>query len=461
MRKEDLSEINERFGDILNLGRFSAFFRWTSIKDIIRLLKKDFDSISLEFVEQNTKLNNLMDTNDELNKKIELKELEIKNNQDNYNKLKVDKNTLYNDKERLNEEIKILEKKVSSNETSDKKDQEILTELKSNKKTLEDRNSDLNNRIKELEKELSSTKKELEVVKDKYEEKSRSTDEVKERYENKLLSLEEEEKKVIEKKHKDMELTWSKHEELVSLKMQEICERLAITLISPSDYEYSKRPDNSVMIANEYIIFDAKSPGNYEKLDNFSNYLKDQAEKANKYAKHEKVKKDIYFVVPENTSESLITPYYEEGNYRVHIISINSLETILRSLRKIDEYENLKDMDPEERETMFNLTGGLLHASKRKIQIDALFGTHVDSLINSSLPSLSEESISNIEKFEKASKFNPGRDEKKKRITTESTTKSVKDLQKVAFGQELNIDQEEFEKIESIPLKEKKGGKKN
>jgi len=30
------------------------------------------------------------------------------------------------------------------------------------------------------------------------------------------------------------------------------------------------------------------------------------------------------------------------------------LETILRSLQKIDDYENLKDMDPEEREAIFN-----------------------------------------------------------------------------------------------------------
>lgn len=411
MEESKIRDVEKRFDTITQVSWFGAIFKWPSIKTEISELKLDYSEMAREVSVNRDKIETITYEVGELKHKIELKETEVKNIQSSINELKVEKDTLYN------------------------------------------QNNDLTSKNTDLAKQLSSTQKELEGVKIDYDKKTQSTDDVKQRYENKLIQLEEKEKTEIEERHKQMELTWSKHEERVAVKMSEICERLAITTIEPTEYEYQGRPDNAVMIANEYIIFDAKSPKKYDELGNFSNYLKDQAEKAKKYAKNEKVKKDIYLVVPENTFESLTTPYYEEGSYRVHIISINSLETILRSLQKIDEYENLKDIDPEEREAIFNFVGRLLHATKRRIQVDALYSTHVDSIIKEAVAAISNDTRDQIEHYEKASKFNPGRDEKKKRITQESSEKSVKDLQKVAFGQELNTDQKEFEKIESIPLR--------
>ena len=453
MEESKIREVEKRFDTITQVSWLGAVFKWPSIKTEISELKLDYSEMAREVLVNRDKIETMTSEAGELKHKVDLKEAEIKSITESLNQFKIDKKNIEDKISLISQENTKLQNKISSREAEDNKDQETINNLKVEKQNLENLKTDLNNKNTELSKQLSSLQKELEGVKVDYDKKTQSTDDVKQRYENKLIQLEEKEKADIEERHKQMELTWSKHEERVAVKMSEICERLAITTIEASEYEYQGRPDNAVMIANEYIIFDAKSPKKYDELGNFSNYLRDQAEKAKKYAKNEKVKKDIYLVVPENTLETLTTPYYEEGTYRVHIISINSLETILRSLQKIDEYENLKDIDPEEREAIFNFVGRLLHATKRRIQVDALYSTHVDSIIKEAVAAISNDTRDQIEHYEKASKFNPGRDEKKKRITQESSEKSVKDLQKVAFGQELNTDQQEFEKIESIPLR--------
>ena len=87
---------------------------------------------------------------------------------------------------------------------------------------------------------------------------------------------------------------------------------------------------------DQLIIFDAKSPANND-LSNFPKYIKDQTENLKKYAKHENVKKDLFLVIPSNTL-SVINQYtYNVGDYNVNIITKDSLEPIILSLKKIEE----------------------------------------------------------------------------------------------------------------------------
>ena len=89
---------------------------------------------------------------------------------------------------------------------------------------------------------------------------------------------------------------------------------------------------------DQFIVFDAKSPAN-DDLSNFPKYIKDQTENLKKYAKHENVKKDLFLVIPSNTL-SVINQYtYNIGDYNVNIITKDSLEPIILSLKKIEEYE--------------------------------------------------------------------------------------------------------------------------
>ena len=60
-----------------------------------------------------------------------------------------------------------------------------------------------------------------------------------------------------------------------------------------------------------------------------------------------------------------------------------------------------------------------------------------------------------INEYEASDKYNPKLENKNKTIPVSEVDAAVKELQTVAFGQELNTDNRDFEKIESIPLKNK------
>ena len=59
---------------------------------------------------------------------------------------------------------------------------------------------------------------------------------------------------------------------------------------------FKGNPDNTIKICDEFVVFDAKSPGT-EDLKVFYKYIKKQAEDMKKYAKQESVKRDVFLVV--------------------------------------------------------------------------------------------------------------------------------------------------------------------
>ena len=124
---------------------------------------------------------------------------------------------------------------------------------------------------------------------------------------------------------------------------------------------------------NQFVIFDAKSPLG-DDISKFFNYLRDQASNLKKYAKHSDVKKELFLVIPSNTSHSVKEFRIDCGDYVVFIVSRDALEPIILSLKKIEEYEN------KSLEKIFELKGELYFRQvERKILL---------KLINSSIPKI-------------------------------------------------------------------------
>ena len=164
-------------------------------------------------------------------------------------------------------------------------------------------------------------------------------------------------------KLKNQKETWSKHQTNVRSNIKTICQRHIVEFVDKIPFK--GEPDNTLKICGEFVIFDAKSPAG-DDLSNFPNYLKDQAERAKKYAKQEDVKKDIFFVVPSNTLESLNQYVFNLGDYDVYVISVDSLEQIVLSLNKIESYEFAENLSPEERESICRVIGKFAHHTKRR-----------------------------------------------------------------------------------------------
>ena len=162
---------------------------------------------------------------------------------------------------------------------------------------------------------------------------------------------------------KALKETWSRHQENVRNIIKAICQKHTIQYLEKVPFKGD--PDNTLQICDEFIVFDAKSPGT-DDLSHFPVYLKDQAEKALKYARQENVKSDIFFVVPSNTLEYLDLFVYRHGEHNVYIISVDALEPVILALKKIEEYEFAKELSPEDRENICRILGRFAHLSKRR-----------------------------------------------------------------------------------------------
>src|SRR6195952_4603531 len=169
------------------------------------------------------------------------------------------------------------------------------------------------------------------------------------------------------------------------------------------------------MICNEYVVFDAKSPGG-DNLNNFAGYLRDQAEKAKKYAKQENVKTDIFFIVPTNSLDHLQTFVYKHSDHNVYIISVDALEPVILSLKKVEEYEFADQLTPEDRENICRVLGRFAHLSKRRIQVDSFFARQFIELAYKCESDLPPDVLESMIGFEKTGKLNPPMEKRAKSI---------------------------------------------
>jgi len=170
-----------------------------------------------------------------------------------------------------------------------------------------------------------------------------------------------------------MKQKWSDHEKEVQNHLQLICRNNVIKYISQEDFPHPRnKPDNSIEIMEQLIVFDAKSPAN-DDLTNFPKYIKLQTESLKKYAKHEDVKNDLFLVIPSNTLEVINQFHYNIGDYNVYIITKDALEPIILSLKKIEDYEFADKLSPEDRDNVCRIIGKFAHTTKRRIQIDEFF----------------------------------------------------------------------------------------
>lgn len=246
-------------------------------------------------------------------------------------------------------------------------------------------------------------------------EKSRLNDE---RVQEKAASLEK------------MKLKWSDHEKDVQNHLQLICRNNVITYVSQEDFPHPRnKPDSSIEIMDQLIVFDAKSPAN-DDLSNFPKYIKNQTENLKKYAKHDNVKNDLFLVIPSNTLEVIDQFHYNIGDYNVYIISKDALEPVVLSLKKIEEYEFADKLSPEERDNVCRIIGKFAHTTKRRIQVDEFFAREFLDTLSKAGTQLPRDILENVIKFENAEKLNPPMEKRNKKILTKDLKQQVDKLEK-------------------------------
>jgi len=345
-------------------------------------------------------------------------------------------NNLEEDKQRIIE----LEKSLTAKETEAKQQQQNIDI--SNAKTtafeqIKTENTSLKEKLSNIEQERNNLKNENIFLKTEEENRNEtlrksieSTNTLQESLTKEKERLNDERVKETEERMEKMKWTWGEHEKDVENYLQLICRDHVIKYISQEDFPHPRnKPDNSIEIMDQLIVFDAKSPAN-DDLSNFPKYIKLQTESLKKYAKHDDVKKDLFLVIPSNTLQVINQFTYNIGDYNVYIITKDALEPIILSLKKIEEYEFADKLSPEERDNVCRIIGKFAHTTKRRIQIDQFFAEEFLDTLNKAGSQLPRDILESVIQFENAEKLNPTMEKRKKQILTKDLKAKSEEIKK-------------------------------
>jgi len=374
------------------------------------------------------------------------------NSEDHILRLKSDMVTLAAKNEDLQGKINERENESGGLVAADKKNRETIQKLNEDITILNVKSENLNSQLTVVKQELSQYHQIEEDRLREHDQRVTALNSLRQQLEDDRLRLQAERDAEIRSEFADMEKTWKKHEEVVEQSLRSICQRHTIEYCDKEKFPVSgKKPDNSVIIADQYVIFDAKSPKNSDELGNFPLYIKNQAEAAKKYTKEENVKKDIFLVVPANTLGFLTEYHLDMAEYQVYIVTHECLEPVVLALRKIEDYQFVDQLSPEDREKICHVIGKFAHATKRRMQIDTYFFNEFLGLLKS-CESLPEEILKKVVDYEKAEKMNPPMEKRKKLIPIKELEHDVKVITKEAEAREIDVTAVTKERIENIPL---------
>jgi len=255
---------------------------------------------------------------------------------------------------------------------------------------------------------------------------------------NERREREEKDKQAAYDRLRRMKETWSRHEEDVKNRMKVICNRHGVEYVEAVPFK--GKPDNTLKINEEFIVFDAKSPGG-DDLSNFPLYLRNQAESVNKYVKEEHVRREVFLVVPTNTLDVVEQFEYKLSDYTVYVISIDALEPVILSLRKVEDYEFAEQLSPEERENICRVIGKFVHLSKRRIQIDGFFAKQFFELVYRSEADLPKDFLDKVIEFERAEKLNPPIERRAKQISNKELALQIAEQKADAEQKGIEMDE--------------------
>lgn len=254
-----------------------------------------------------------------------------------------------------------------------------------------------------------------------------SLSQLKERIAEERLQEHQARQEELERKQQRLRQTWQTHQENARNKIRQIAEKHSVPVVDK--FPLKGEPDNVLLICEQYVVLDAKSPGG-EDLANFGTYLKTQAEAAVKYTKQEGVFGQLYFVVPSNTLESLPQTVFRFVDYTVYVIPMEALEPVILSLMKVDEYLNVKEISPEDRRNIFVILGRFAHLTKRRLQVDQFFANESLSLAAESENRLPEEMRKEVAEIEKSVRLNPPQERTTKEIGLGTLSTQHKKIEK-------------------------------
>ncbi len=243
--------------------------------------------------------------------------------------------------------------------------------------------------------------------------------------------------------------TWATHQNKVQEVIKGICQKHTIEYVDKVPFKGS--PDNAIKLCDEYIIFDAKSPAS-DDIGNFFAYIKLQTESVKKYVKEENVKKEIFLVIPSNTVDVIAKTAFNMADYAVYVVTLDVLEPLILSLQKLEEYEFVDQLSPEERDNVCRVIGRFAHMTKRRIQIDLFFDRLFLETLSKCESELPRDILEKAVEYEKAEKLNPPQEKRSKSIPNKSLELDSQQVRREAEAKGIAFPSSMQTEIASLPL---------
>jgi hypothetical protein len=420
--------INKLVSELRAFTFWDRLFRWQKVKSLLIDVSADLQKLIFG-IESNTRLKH----------DLELEKGRVKSLEDALVDLKI----LRTEKENLLKDKSGLETKV---EAYYKRGSELANEVSVLKQKLESEANELKQARDEISRFRAAEGQQKKLYETSIE---KMNDVIRRTQDERNQEKENQYNQQLERLRKQKD-TWSTHEENVKNRIKTICNKQGVEYVE--SVPFKGKPDNTLKINSEFIVFDAKSPAG-EDLSNFPSYIKAQSENVNKYVKEEGVRREIFLVVPTNTLEILHQFEYRMGDYTAYVISIDALEPIILSLRKIEDYEFAEQMSPEDRENICRVIGKFLHLSKRRIQIDGFFAKQFFELLYRSEADLPLDILEAVREFEKSEKLNPPQEKRAKQISIKELEADVNKIKSDADQKGIYRDEAQLSKtLNKLPL---------
>lgn len=420
--------IRRLVNELKTLTFWDRIFKWSGVKSTLVDASADLQRM-ISGYESQSQLRHELELEKNRNKSIQesLEELKF---------LRTEKESLMKDKAGLE----------SKNEIYLKRGTELSNEVSALRQKLES----YENELKGLRNENTYLKSSDEQRLKEYESRMSNLTETIKRFDRDRIQEKEERHAREIERLRLMKQTWINHEDNVKSRIKLICQKHGVEY--SDKVPFKGKPDNTLRINEEFIIFDAKSPAN-DDLSNFPLYLKAQSEQASKYVKEEGVRREIFLVVPANTLEVLQQFEFRLSDYTVYVISIDSLEPMILALRKVEDYEFAEKLSPEERENICRVIGKFVHLSKRRIQIDGFFAKQFFELLYRSDADLPKDILEKAVEFERSEKLNPPTDKRAKQISNRELEQEVSKIKNDAMQKGIYTEETHLSKgLNRLPL---------
>ncbi|HUW86414.1 MAG TPA: hypothetical protein VMV55_06005 [Methanoregula sp.] len=418
------------FENIKSLGFFGRLFGWNRIRVINSAAANELNTLDNE-------LNALYEQNRQIQNQLRTAYQDLDHQKSLLANLRADYEILKNAGVNISQVLRNREVELGALKESETKNIQRIADLD---KEIILKNFEVQNLIQEKiekERQLSAFLKADQQKQEQYEHRITELNALKKQLDDDRIRLQGEREDQVRIRFEKMRETWKNHEMKVEEFIRGICSRHQIEYIDKEHVPFPGKPDNTIKIADEYIIFDAKSPLS-DDLENFPAYIKAQTEQLKKYVQEHEVNKSLFLVIPTTTLDSIDQLYYNLADYVVYIVTIDTLEPVIMCLKKIEDYEFAEQLSPEERENICRVIGKFAHATKRRIQIDSYFCGEFVNILNhcSCLP---DEILTKTISFEKSDKMNPPLEKRAKVISPDQLNKEVRRIRQDADAQDIDV----------------------